>query len=148
MAAESTERMNSLLRAVEKQNENLAKTNKMINALENKVETTNTNVANTANSSSTYQTDLECFYGKFNDDFELWFELFELVANANSWSDDRKVKVLPAYLRENALGHYRSLTPVRKANYKTLTDALKTKLRVPEGEKFESAELLQEQKNP
>ena len=142
----SSERINSLLRAIEKNNADLAQSNRLFNNLQTSVNSLSSNVSAISTTSNSlldysYQKDLQFYSGKLNDDFEQWLELFELIASANEWEEQRKLKVLPAYLRGNALEQYRSLPHAAKLTYAALTANLKSKLKTPIGDKFKSAEL-------
>lgn len=49
------------------------------------------------------------FYGDVCDDFEHWNKTFERIGRANRWRPERKVELLPAYLRARAADFYEDL---------------------------------------
>jgi len=72
------------------------------------------------------------FYGHKAEDFNSWIEIFELTSNAYGFDDDRKVKILPAYLRETALHKYKALTEDARKDYKEMIKQLKEALKPAE----------------
>ena len=61
-------------------------------------------------------------------DISSWLRQFEVCAIANGWNNDKKLKILPAFLRGQAATHYFALDDDKKADYgelkKNLTSAL------------------------
>ncbi|CAC5413297.1 unnamed protein product [Mytilus coruscus] len=49
------------------------------------------------------------FFGKVGEDFESWIKIFDRISRANRWSDGRKGKMLPAYLRGRAADYFEDL---------------------------------------
>ena len=57
-------------------------------------------------------------------DISSWLRQFEVCATANSWDNDKKLKVLPAFLRGPAATHYFSFSDAQKASYNELKKSL------------------------
>lgn len=61
-------------------------------------------------------------------DIVSWLRQFECCANANSWNEDKKLKVLPAFLRGPAAAYYFALSEEEKDTYAHLKDNLQKAL--------------------
>ena len=60
-----------------------------------------------------------------------WIRQFEVCASANSWTDEKKLQVLPAFLRGQAATHYFALTAEQTETYADLKKHLKSALCPP-----------------
>ena len=61
-------------------------------------------------------------------DISSWLRQFEVCAIANSWNDEKKLKILPAFLRGQAATHYFALSDDQKETYANLKMHLKSAL--------------------
>ena len=92
--------------------------------------------------------ELTFFYGRMGESFKDFLELFNTVAAAESWSDIKKMKTLPAFLREAAKDVYNELTEEEKKDFATLTRNLKSKLQPAESERFYQNSLVHRKQMP
>lgn len=65
------------------------------------------------------------FYGDVGEDFENWIKTFERIGRANRWGPDRKVELLPAYLRGRAADFYEDLDQDTQEDFDRLVDRMK-----------------------
>ncbi len=85
--------------------------------------------------------DIPLFFGRSTDDFQTFFEQFELVANGHNWTNAQRCRKLPMRLRETAYEVYRGLPQATKNDYDLLRTALNNALRPPEVSRLKAAEL-------
>ncbi len=87
------------------------------------------------------QGSITIFRGRQGEDFNSWSELFELVFNAVGYDDAKKARLLPAYLRDNALQRFKALPAATKAEWGLLKQALKDALKPAEQARFARCKL-------
>jgi len=87
------------------------------------------------------------FYGQKAEDFNSWIDIFELTSNAYGFDDDRKAKILPAYLRETALHKYKALTEDTRKDYKEMVKQLKEALKPAEQKRWAQGRLAEIKQN-
>ena len=81
------------------------------------------------NNSST-APNLECFRGKPGQFFQKLLDIFERIAQGESWSDEKKRKKLLSYLRDNAASKYDSIPQQNRNTYNELKNALLEKFQI------------------
>ncbi len=86
-------------------------------------------------------SDVPLFYGRSNEDFQTFFEQFELTANGHNWTPEQRCRKLPMRLRETAYDVYRGLAVDIKNDFAQLQQALNEALRPPEVSRLKAAEL-------
>ena len=57
-------------------------------------------------------------------DIVSWLRQFEVCAAANSWNDEKKLKILPAFLRGPAATYFHAMDDDKKDSYEKLTKSL------------------------
>ncbi|CAC5405927.1 unnamed protein product [Mytilus coruscus] len=65
------------------------------------------------------------FFGKVWEDFESWIKIFDRISRANRWSDGRKGKMLPVYLRGIAADYFEDLDIEIQNDFGTAVQKLK-----------------------
>ena len=70
-----------------------------------------------------------CFDGKHLEDRD-WLSQFENCCSINMWTDKECTKLLPTFLRAQALQFYNDMTPIKKGEFETL---VKYKCSIPKG---------------
>ncbi|MCP3661363.1 MAG: hypothetical protein GY696_02530, partial [Gammaproteobacteria bacterium] len=89
------------------------------------------------------------FAHKLDEHFEQWLSIFELACDAHDLTDEDKVKIIPTYMRKNALTSFQDLTDeVRKGPYKTLISELRKMFEPQDFEKFSSIQLYGRKQGP
>lgn len=88
------------------------------------------------------------FYGDVGEDFENWIKTFERIGRANRWGPDRKVELLPAYLRGRAADFYEDLDQDIQEDFDRLVDRMKERFCPKELQRMYYTELFQRKQLP
>ncbi len=86
-------------------------------------------------------SDTPLFHGHSNEEFQIFFEQFALIANGHNWTPEQCCRKLPLRLQEIAYAVYRDLPDLTKNDYDALRQALNNALHPPEVSRLKSAEL-------
>uniref|UniRef100_A0A915KWE3 Gag protein n=1 Tax=Romanomermis culicivorax TaxID=13658 RepID=A0A915KWE3_ROMCU len=96
-----------------------------------------------SSSKSANRSDLDVFYGRPDDNLELWVDCFNQNTQANSWDDQRKQLIMPSLFREAVDRVYRAIPVAQKSTmtYQNLIDVMGKQFQPAKVSELKNAEL-------